>query len=493
MISELEQLFSSLDGYETAYLRHLLDPRVPWLPQEGPQTDALLSQADETFYGGSAGGGKSDLGLGSAILLHERSVMFRRHYKDLSWLEDRSRELLSGCAKFNGQSRSWRFREQPGKVLTFGALQHVDDWEKWQGKPFDLYVFDEGSQFPLKVIQTLTAWNRSTSIGQRCRVIVTFNPPTTQEGEWVIEYLAPWLDPKHENPALPGELRWFAMIDGECVAVNGPEPFIHNGETITPRSRTFIPARLEDNQYLGPEYRARLQNLPEPLRSQLLFGDMNAGRTDDSWQVIPTQWVLLAMERWKEGPPTKDDGETVPLSGLGVDVARGGEDRTVIAKAYGHWVDRLIVHAGTETPDGGATVKLIRREWDERAPICIDVIGVGSAPYDIGRREEMRMYGINNAAATKARARGGAFGFTNVRAELYWRVREALDPNGPHKIALPDDRELLAELTAPRWEPTARGIKIEPKEDIAERLGRSPDKADTVTLVVRAMRTSGVS
>jgi hypothetical protein len=43
---------------------------------------------------------------------------------------------------------------------------------------------------------------------------------------------------------------------------------------------------------------------------------------------------------------------------------------------------------------------------------------------------------------------------------------------------LPDDRELLADLCAPRWEPTSRGIKIESKEEIIERIGRSPDKGD---------------
>jgi hypothetical protein len=490
--SELERLLTSLDAYEAAYLRHLLNPEVPWLPQEGPQSEALLSPADETFYGGSAGGGKSDLGLGLAILLHERSVMFRRHYTDLSWLQDRSRQLLAGRAAFNGQSRSWRFAASPEKVLTFGALQYADDWEKWQGRPYDLYVFDEGTQFPLTVIQTLTAWNRSTTPGQRCRVIVTFNPPTTQEGEWVLDYLAPWLDPKHPHPAQPGEIRWYSMVDGECVPAENGDPFDHNGETITPRSRTFIPARLEDNKFFGPEYRARLQNLPEPLRSQLLFGDMNIGRRDDAWQVIPTQWVLAAFERWKAGPPRRTNGEIAPLSGIGVDVARGGDDRTIIVKAHGRWIDRLIAHDGTDTPDGEAIVRLLRREWDEQAPICIDVIGVGSSPYDLGRREGMRMYAVNNAAATKARAQGGAFGFTNVRAELYWRLREALDPNGPYRFALPDDRELLAELTAPRWEPTSRGVKIEPKKAIAERLGRSPDKADAVALLVRAMRMSNM-
>jgi hypothetical protein len=49
-------------------------------------------------------------------------------------------------------------------------------------------------------------------------------------------------------------------------------------------------------------------------------------------------------------------------------------------------------------------------------------------------------------------------------------------------LALPPDQELLSDLTAARWSPTAQGIKIEPKEDLVKRLGRSPDCADALVL-----------
>jgi len=43
---------------------------------------------------------------------------------------------------------------------------------------------------------------------------------------------------------------------------------------------------------------------------------------------------------------------------------------------------------------------------------------------------------------------------------------------------------LLSDLTAPRWTMTMQGIKVEPKEDIVKRLGRSPDCADAVVLAI---------
>jgi hypothetical protein len=72
----------------------------------------------------------------------------------------------------------------------------------------------------------------------------------------------------------------------------------------------------------------------------------------------------------------------------------------------------------------------------------------------------------------------------NKRAEAYWRLREALDPSqdGGSRIAPPPDSALSADLAAPRWKLTPRGIPIESKEDIVRRIGRSPVKGDAVEM-----------
>jgi hypothetical protein len=70
---------------------------------------------------------------------------------------------------------------------------------------------------------------------------------------------------------------------------------------ITPVSRTFIPSRVTDNYfYVKSGYIATLQSMPEPLRSQMLEGDFNAGVEDDEWQVIPTVGSTL---QWPAGSP----------------------------------------------------------------------------------------------------------------------------------------------------------------------------------------------
>ena len=48
-----------------------------WEPQPGPQTAAYESLADILFYGGAAGGGKTDLLMGLALTTQQHSILFR--------------------------------------------------------------------------------------------------------------------------------------------------------------------------------------------------------------------------------------------------------------------------------------------------------------------------------------------------------------------------------------------------------------------------------
>ena len=72
--------------------------------------------------------------------------------------------------------------------------------------------------------------------------------------------------------------------------------------------------------------------------------------------------------------------------------------------------------------------------------------------------------------------------FANRRSEAWWKFREALEPDSGEDIALPPDAELMADLTAPTYEVDTQGIRIERKEKIIKRLGRSPDCGDAVVM-----------
>ena len=472
---DLAELVSSLSQRKQQELSRLLSAKRKGSPLPGPQTQALESQADVLLFGGAAGGGKSDLLLGLAHLHHQRSIVFRREYVELRAVVDRSVELLADAGELNRSEMVWRLRD--GRQVEFGAVQHAGDEQKFQGRPHDLKGFDEVPSFTEGQFRFLCGWLRSTNPKQRTRVVCTGNPPTTAEGEWVIRYWAPWLDPQHPRPARPGELRWFTTIDGKDAEIESGEPFTHKGEIITPRSRTFIPARVSDNPHLvASGYVAQLQALPEPLRSKMLLGDFTAGREDSPWQVIPREWVCAAQERWRARPAS-----SAPMDALGVDVARGGKDRTVIVARRGNWVGRPWMYPGASTPDGPAVAALALQHREDKAAVHVDVIGVGSSVYDCLRAAlGGAVIPMNGAAGTEARDKSGQLGFLNSRAAWYWGLREMLDPKSEQDLALPPDPELLADLTAPTWKLTARGIQVESKDELIKRLGRSPDMGDAV-------------
>jgi hypothetical protein len=111
--------------------------------------------------------------------------------------------------------------------------------------------------------------------------------------------------------------------------------------------------------------------------------------------------------------------------------------------------------------------------------------------YGGGVRERLTENGIevisyNGANESIGKTKDKQLSFLNKRAEAHWRFREALDPDqdGGSPIALPPDPQILADLTAPRWKLAARGIQIESKEELKkpERLGRSPDKGDSIVM-----------
>jgi hypothetical protein len=593
-VEEYGELLPYLTYAERAELDALLEGvhLELWEPFPGPQSAALDCPADELFYGGAAGGGKSDLLLGCAILRHWRSAIFRREYAELKGIRERAEELFDDIGKFNGQTEIWRMLrgKYAGKRIEFGACQYEGDERKFQGRAHDFKGFDEITQFTESQYRFLITWNRSVHRGQRVRTVVTGNPPVSAEGRWVISYWAPWLDPGHPRPAQQGELRWFVTgPDGKDLEVDGIGPHtIRMGdgseEIVTARSRTFIRARVEDNpRLLETGYRTVLQNLPEPLRSRMLRGDFGAGIEDAEWQVIPTDWVLRAQARWaptyeefltkrarlkfEQGlakersdsgsgqpaeaptpptphprppcPPAADsftpiyaepdvpeslkggtgvdlsalftassrDGSASSASGLqqfrppspeelaearasaekdgaiGVDVSRGGKDDTIISERLGTWFASLKAIPGRQTKDGNEVIQvLIGLGWESRR-IQIDVTGVGTSPVDVGKMYNMNIIPMINSGKSNAKDKSGKLAFVNLRAEWWWKFREALDPTLGDDIALPPDAQLLADLTAPRWQLSARGIQVEAKEHIKARLAsRSPDRGDAVVL-----------
>lgn len=471
--------------YATA--KEILGGGKMWLPNPGPQTEAYYSQADIMLYGGAGGGGKTDLVCGLALTQHQRTLIVRQQYTDLGALIERVVKL-AGSRKGLNSAPPAQYKAADGRIIDFGGVSTMDRAETWQGNPHDLIAFDEACQFTEDVVRFLMGWNRAAddSLGgsttkQRCRTILASNPPLAAQGEWVVGMFRPWLDITYLDPADHGELRWYVTDpDGRDMEVDGPDDVKEwNGQAHRPRSRTFIPAKLSDNPFLvDTGYQATLDAMPEPLRSAIRDGNFMAAREDDDWQVIPTPWVLAANERWRS-QRKPDDGMTA----IGLDVARGGRDSTVFSPRYGRWFDELRVVPGRQTPDGTSVAVLAAGMLRAGALIGVDAIGVGADAETALKNAHLPFVSINGSTRATGATRDGNFGFLTHRSEMWWRLREALDPEYGFDLALPPDPALLADLTAPTYsvrpgEPPK--IYVESKEEQKKRLGRSPDRGDAV-------------
>lgn len=207
-----------------------------------------------------------------------------------------------------------------------------------------------------------------------------------------------------------------------------------------------------------------------------VLGDFHSSDEDG---VISLGWVEAANERWRiwdeAGRPETPGRRTV-----GVDVARSGSDKTVMALLDGQVITELRHSALEDTMQTTGRVFGIINASPGRRPI-VDVIGVGAGVVDRLREQKISVEAFNASEGTDRKDRSGELGFTNTRSAAWWNLRELLDPAYGATLALPPDDRLTGDLTAPHWRVMSGGrIQVESKDDIRKRIGRSTDDGDAV-------------
>ena len=213
-----------------------------------------------------------------------------------------------------------------------------------------------------------------------------------------------------------------------------------------------------------------------------VLGEFHASDED---AVIPLSWLEAAIERWhiwdRAGRP--DQGGPY---WTGVDVGRGG-DESVTARRDGP----TVTLQGNRRRD---TMTQVAEVQGLAGRAIVDVVGLGAGVYDRLRELHERPLAYTGAGKTLARDRSSKYGFTNVRSAAYWNLRELLDPNYEPLICLPPDDLMVSDLTTPTWEIVSgvpAKIKIETKDKVVDRLGRSPDRGDAVAMAFWADRHAG--
>lgn len=204
--------------------------------------------------------------------------------------------------------------------------------------------------------------------------------------------------------------------------------------------------------------------------------------------LIPVQWIEEAQARWKEA-----GGEEPSEAGrrcLGVDVAGMGRDATVYCERKENYVAPFEIHnSGGKAEHMRIAGEIIdRRKKHPKMLVAIDTIGEGAGVFSRCQELEHSQYIISCKYSEGAKARDkdltditGQHRFLNMRAYLFWCVRDWLNPKNNTGAMLPPDPQLTEEATEIRWTFRSDGrIQIEAKDDIKKRIGRSTDKFDAL-------------
>lgn len=246
-------------------------------------TDQFGSQPREAFYGGAAGGGKSEALLMSAAQYVEvpgySSLILRKTLPDLNQsgaLIPRSHEWWGrSSARWHEYKKTWTFPS--GAVIRFGYLENRSDLDNYMGSEYQHIAFDEATQFALDLYRFLfSRLRRRLGMKVPLRVRSASNPGNVGH-EWVKQRF---------------------IVEGEA-----------NG-------RVFVPAKLLDNPSLdADEYVQSLNELDPVTRAQLLEGDWDVlgsgGNFKRAWfdviDVAPAS-VERVVRYW-------DTASTAPLAG----------------------------------------------------------------------------------------------------------------------------------------------------------------------------------
>lgn len=259
---------------------------IPHKPTERQKVFLSLNDEREVFFGGAAGGGKSDALLMAALeFVHEptyAAILFRRTYANLSKpgaLMDRAIAWLKGKANWNEQKKIFTFPS--GAKLAFGHLENENDKLNYSSAEFQFIGFDELTEFSetqYRFMFSRLRRNRGVNIPLRMRS--GSNPPQESSGEWVREYFVPddyFFSEEDE-----------AIIYKESVNEDGNR-----------KRRVFVPSRLEHNPHVDQEdYDESLSFLDDVTRHKLRLGDWRIKQRGEILWMYSDEHVCISWSQF---------------------------------------------------------------------------------------------------------------------------------------------------------------------------------------------------
>lgn len=223
----------------------------------------------------------------------------------------------------------------------------------------------------------------------------------------------------------------------------------------------------------------------------------------DESGVVPLAWLEAAYRRWDEWDKAGRPGVKKLLS-LGGDIAEGGNNKTVLAplyevdseickKAFDEF-QRFDHHGEKDRATMVICGRIVGILGDSSARAIVDAVGVGSGVTHRLAELGKNVIRFKGGEKTDRKDLTGQFGFKDHNAAAWYGVRDLLNPEFGHKIAIPENPQLTTDLTSRHFTYRSDGVIIvESKQDMRKRLkseneaNDSPDDGDACAMALFGM------
>lgn len=334
-----------------------------------------------------------------------------------------------------------------------------------------LFIVDEASGFPDELYVTLKG---NSAGGSK---IIAISNPTRTVGWFYQGFKSGTYDlrPANENGIAPHRWRLLHISSEESPNIAAND----NGRPLIPG--LALPSYIDEmRDECGPDWETNADYLVR------VRGEFPAEGTD---AVVGLGILNSAHARWTSAVPSPP-GDLSVLT-IGVDVARFGNDDTVLSPVRGAYAFTATALRKADGPAiAEAVVRLARtlRRPNERVRVCVDGVGVGASVVDALRHHDAVAEGVLYVVDVQAGAGADDEHHANLRTQLWFGLRAWLAEGG----TLPEDDELDSEILAHTYSFNPKGQKqVVSKKVIRAVLGRSPDRADALALAL--YRGAGVT
>ena len=243
-------------------------------------------------------------------------------------------------------------------------------------------------------------------------------------------------------------------------------------ENQMPNDRFFVQSLVTDNPDISKHYINNLQKLDPISKERLLKGN---------WEYDDDPAVLMDYEKTVD-IFTNSFVESNGKRYITADIARLGDDKTIIRVWDGLRAFKKVVMDKSKTTECVEAIQKLQEEWDvpNSQTIC-DEDGVGGGVVD-----QLGCKGfVGGSRPIESKNEAIKHNYSNLRSQCYFKLAELVNAN---KIYLNDKTierdKIVEELGQIKQKDIDKDMKLAiiPKDEIKQNIGRSPDEADCLMM-----------